>query len=354
MEGPPRGALFKGEERYFIDRAIELCAAAATGAGFEVSRHDAADPEFSAARLFDDLGAAPLFASARCVIVRNADPLLKKSENKPSPLTRCVVAFLESGREGSVVIAGRSIRVDHPAAKAILKVEGAILTARKLWDSPPAWDPDPRKSELALWVRARAGELSLSLSPDDAAYIAAATGNDLAAIDSQLEKVRRGGGQKLRELISWQSGGNPWRSADELLGGNPGRGLAALESLFQAGFHSDREGKTEVNPVTLTVLLLGALRSKARQALVGSRALARGAPLAEAAELAGVPGRPQARTEFERAVRERSPAAWLAIYRDVADLERKSRTSAVLDVNDFSRLALRWRYRNPRPNQSRR
>ena len=74
---PPRGALFKGEERYFIDRAIELFAAAAGEAGHEVCRHDAADPEFSANRLLDDLGAAPLFASARCVIVRNADPLLK-------------------------------------------------------------------------------------------------------------------------------------------------------------------------------------------------------------------------------------------------------------------------------------
>ena len=54
-------------------------------------------------------------------------------------------------------------------------------TCRKLWDSPPPWDPDPRKSELALWVRARSGDLGVCLTPDDAAYVAAATGNDLAA-----------------------------------------------------------------------------------------------------------------------------------------------------------------------------
>ncbi|MBZ0267620.1 hypothetical protein K8I85_05655, partial [bacterium] len=87
-------------------------------------------------------------------------------------------------------------------AKAI-KAKGApVLTLRKLWDTPPPWSPDPRKVELALWVGTRSRELGMRLSPDDCAYLAAATGNDLAAIDTQLEKIRQGGSAKLREIVT--------------------------------------------------------------------------------------------------------------------------------------------------------
>ena len=342
-EGSPRGALLRGEERYFVDRAIELLVEGALAVGQEVCRHDTGDPEFSLPSLLDDLGAAPLFASARCVVVRGSDPLLKKQGKDQSPFTRAALAFLASERAGLLVVAGRSIRVDHAVAKAIAKAGGPILSCRKLWDSPPPWDPDPRKVELAIWARSRGEELGVRLSPEDGAYLAAAVGNDLAAIDTQLEKLRRGGGQALREVVGWESGGNPWKCADALLSGDPGRGLAAVEALFRAGFHSDRDGKTEVAPEALNAMLLGALRSKARQGLVGARALAGGAHLEEAAERAGVPGRKLARDEFARAVQQRDATGWHRAWEKIAALERRNRRTATLDATDYHRLALSLR-----------
>ena len=349
QEGAPRGALLRGEERYFLERGIELCLAQAREAGLEVCRHDVADPEFDLARLLDDLGATPMFASARCVLVRNADAarrgdsILKKQGTKHSSFTRAALAFLESDKPGSLVLAGRSIRADHALAKAIAKLGLPLLSCRKLWDSPPPWDPDPRRSELAQWVAARSAELGLRLSADDCAYLALATGNDLAAIDTQLEKVRRGGRDSLRQLVGWQSGGTPWKAADDLVGGDLGRAFSSLEALFKAGFHSDRDGKTETDPAALSAMLLGTARNKVRQALRGSRALARGANPEQAAEAAGVGKQKTARAAFGQLLHLRDVAGWERVWRELLDTERQSRTGTSLGPDHFFRLALRWR-----------
>ena len=343
MSGAPRAALLKGEERYFIDRALEAMIAAAAERGDEVCKHDTADPDFQLSVLLDDLGASPLFATSRCIVVRGVDAIAKKVESGPSPFTRSAVAFLQSEREGCLYLTGKSIRADHAIAKAVKACSGRIMSSRKLWDSPPPWKPDPRESELVLWVRRRAGELGVRLSPEDAVYVAAATGNDLSAIETQLEKVRRGGAASVRELIGWDAGGNPWKTADDLLGGDPARGLAAVEALFRGGFHSDRDGKTEINPIALSSILLNALRSKTRQALVGSRALARGGNLERAEAEARVSGAPAAKKEFARTVALRTWDKWQGVYDDLTELELRSRSGSSVGVEDFCRLALRWR-----------
>jgi DNA polymerase III delta subunit len=358
-EGLPGAALLRGEERYFVERGLEMLMAAATDSGLELCRHDAQDPEFEAASLLDDLAANPMFASARCIVVRNVDAgragegLLKKVGSKPSPFTRLALSFMETQGDGCLILTGRSIRADHALAKAIKAAGAPLLSLRKLWDTPPPWSPDPRKVELALWVGTRSAELGLRLSPDDCAYLAAATGNDLAAIDTQLEKLRQGGPAKLREVVGWSSGGTPWKTADELLGGDLARGIAAVESLFRSGFHSDRDGKTEVNPAALGAIVLGTLRNKARQGMIGARAMAGGATPDRAAEEAGVSAQKMAREAFQAQLTLRGAAQWERVYRDVLDLERKSRTGAEVDVNDFVPLALRWQVRRTRSPQSR-
>ncbi|MFT7669875.1 MAG: DNA polymerase III delta subunit [Planctomycetota bacterium] len=342
-DGLPHAALLRGEERYFVERGVSKLIEAAGAAKLELCRHDAQDPDFELSRLLDDLGANPMFASARCVVVRNADSgLLKKVGTKQSPFTRSALSFIESQRAGSLVITGRAIRADHVIAKALKAAELPLLSLRKLYDTPPPWSPDPRKVELAIWVGTRSSELGLKLSPDDCAYLAAATGNDLAAIDTQLEKLRIGGREKLRELVGWNSGGTPWNTADDLLCGDLARGLAAVESLFRSGFHSDRDGKTEVNPAALCAIVLGTLRSKARQGLRGARAVAGGASVDGAATEAGVSAQKMAREAFSTQLSLRGAPAWERVYRDVLHLERKSRSGAQVDVNDFAPLALRW------------
>lgn len=353
-QGLPRGLVLRGEEPYFRARGLDLALECARTAGLEVCRHDLADPEFSLPALLDDLGGSPMFASARCVVIRNADAsvrrksLLAKEGRKDSALTRALVSFLAEGREGCVVVDAKTLRADHAVAKAVKAAGGPVVSCRRLWDSPPPWDPDPRKSELAQWTGRRAQELGLRLSTDEATYVALATGNDLAAIETQLEKVMRGGRERLKEIVGWDSGGSPWKAADTVLGGNLPRALAALEALFQAGFHDGRDGRTEVDPRALTAMVLGSMRGKARQALVVARASGRGTPDAGALAAAGVKGEAAAKT-LSALVARRDAAAWEQLYGSVLDLERRSRTGAVVGVDDLVRLALSARVEGQQP-----
>lgn len=344
-QGLAGGYAFRGDERYFAERGLELVIRAAQAKGLELARHDVKDPEYELARLLDDLGAAPMFSKARCVVVRNVDTLLAKVGKQDSPFVRSALAFLGRGGEGVLAVSGGAgaLRSDGALARALVEKGGALVSCRKLWDSPPPWSPDPTKVELVQWLLARAREEGVKLSPREAVYLAAATGNDLAALDTQLEKLRHGGGASLKELAGWSSGGNPWQVADDLVGGDLPRALAAVEALFRAGFHSDRDGKTERDPAALANILMGALRSKVRQLLAGSRALAQGAAPDAAAAAAGVPTNPRAKASFQQLVGRRSPARWEAMYGELAELDRKSRTGATLDAGDFARLALSWK-----------
>lgn len=348
-QGLPRGVLLRGEARYFVERGTRSLLDKAKELKFELCKHDVADPEFSLPALLDDLLAAPMFSGARCILVRNADAatkgtpsILAKEGSKPSPFTRAALSYLASGREGSLIITGKSIRADHAIAKALKAMEAPILSCRKLWDTPPPWDPDPRKTELALWVGTRSRELDMRLSPDDCAYIASATGNDLAAIDTQLDKVRREGRDSLRELVEWTSGGTPWKAADDLLSGQAALGISTVEGLFRSGFHSDRDGKTEVKAAALSAIVLGTMRGKARLGAAAARAHAAGASPQQAADSAGATGK-MARDSVLSMLQLRSAEAWEKLYREVLELERRSRSGPEVDVNDFVALALRHR-----------
>lgn len=359
--GPARAYAFRGEELWFREHGIELVLGKAKAAGFELARHDPKDPDFQLARLLDDLGTAPLFATERCVVVRNVDPLLEKvADDKgrkgESSFLRSALAFLGRG-QGTLVLAGGAgaLRSDGALARAIVAAGGALVGCRRLFDSPPPWNPDPRQSELVQWLGQRAREKGLRLSPDETLYLAAATGNDLGALDTQLEKLRLSGGRGVRELVRWESGGTPWGVADELLAGRLARSLAAIEALFRSGFHSDRDGKREVDPAALSAMLLGNLRSRARQLHALAHAMARGASFAEASARAGGKKSEKAQAGLEAATRARGERGWRMVCEDVRELDRKSRTGAELDAGDFARLALRWRLeqegRGPQPAQ---
>ncbi len=340
-DGCPRAVLLRGEERYFREHAVELCLDAAGAAGLEVCRHDADDPEFDLTRLLGDLVATPMFASACCVLVRNASGLLKKVGREDAPLTRACKAML-AREDGSVlVVDARSLRADHALAKAIGAAGGTLLSCRKLWDTPPPWSPDPRKVELVQWILTRAREEGLRLAPDDAVYLAAATGNDLAALDAQLEKLRLGGEGALRELVGWQAGATPWRVAEDLVAGDSARALAGVEAFFASGMPPRGGGRRELNPVALAAILLAQVRALVRRSFTVAHAVAGGERFEDAARSAGVTQ--QAAVAGLRARLEApTPAEWETIGEDVAALERRSRTAVGVDANDFVRAALAW------------
>ena len=356
-KGLARAYVLRGEERYFREKAIEAVTRIALAQGHELVRHDGNDPELSVPRLIDDLTAAPMFSAARCVVVRDPEAakaphpklLDKRDDGSPSAFTRAVQGFLaDAGRGGCVVISTKSMRADHAIAKAVKQAGGPVLSFRRLYDSPPPWEqnPDPTRTELARWLHSRARAAGVRLSLQDAAYVAAATGNDLSALDTQLDKLRHGGGAALREIVGWDSAQAPWKLSDPLLLGDLSKSISGLEALFAAGFESS--GKRESDPAALANVLLGTLRNQLRQTIAGARALAAGQAPAAAAAAAGLKGGKTALEAFEKRLRARPPAEWERMFEDLGELERRTRTAAKVDVSDFVDLALRWRREQPR------
>lgn len=343
-----RAYVFRGEERYFRQRATDGVVRAATAAGLDICKHDALDPEFDLARLLDDLVGGALFSTARCVVVQRADALVKKGARKFSAgLLSAIQARLASDDPGVFVLTAESLRADHVLVKAVAAADGESLVCRRLWDTPPPWAPDPRRAELALWVLGRARELGIELKPDEAVYVVAATGNDLFALEDQLERLRSRGANAVVELVGWQSGGSPYAIAEALVTGDAQRAVAGIEALFQAGFQG-RDGARTIDRPALVALLFGALNGKLREAVAGTRALESGAEMGAALAAAGVRGSPKAREEFQSRIQVRRSTEWLGLVEDAAEVERRSRTGARVDAADFSTLALRWAKRQRR------
>jgi hypothetical protein len=333
-----RGYLVRGEERWFRDAALSLLVDAASRRGLEISRHDGADPDLDLQHLVDDLSGAPMFASARLVVVRGAGAILKSEGEGKSPFATAGAAFLRgSAVPGSLVVEAESIRIDHALAKGVDACGGQTLTLRKLWDSPPPWDRDgdPRRTELVQWLLARARERKIRLDPDQAAYVAAATGNDLGALDAALDGLARRGAKGVEESVAWTGGASPFRLAEDLLRGDAAAGLAGIEALFKSGMH-EKDGSRETKPEALLAVLFAGLRSKLRPTLAAARAAERGV----AFEFRGAP---HARAEIDARHPLRTAVAWGAMQDDLAALERRARTARPPDANDLAVLCVRWR-----------
>lgn len=341
-KGVPPLVILRGAELYYRRAGTERVLGAATQRGDEVCRHDAKDPEFSLQRLLDDLIGGTLFAAARTVSLDRADGLLKKGSRDHAPsLVEAIKARLAGGHPGSVVIGAETLRADHAVVKAAKAASGVVVGCRRLWDSPPPWDPDPRRSELVQWVLARARERRVELGPDEAVYLTGATGNDLPALLDRLDQVRERGGKGLSELVGWEAGASPWDLAERLVDGDVHRAAAGVEALFQGGFQG-RDGSRTVDRPALVAVLTSAITGKVREAATGAAALASGAPPAEAAQLAGVKGGPKAQQSFLGRLRQRKSEDWSRMLEEAGELERRSRSGAVVDANDLVGLALHW------------
>lgn len=343
--GLPTGLLLRGEERWFREQGIERARTLAEAAGIEVCSHDLRDPDASLAKLQEDLRSQGLFGAERCVIVREVDAALKKVAGKDSATTRAMLSFLGAG-EGSLVISTSGLRRDHAVAKAIAKGPGELFSFRSLYAAHPPWQAgrDPRSTELCGWLLGRARERGVQLDPDRALIWIAALGNDLFELDAQVERTSLGGDSPDQALgLQLEARTQPWTVADDLCSGKVREAMLGIETLFRGGM--DSSGRRDRKATTLTAVLLGSLRSKVRQGLSGHLSMAGGLSLEQAAEMAGVSGAPMARRSFQGAVESRPRAAWEAMFRDVMELDRRSKSGARVDANDFTRLALRWAQR---------
>lgn len=343
-DGPLPIVVLRGEERYFRDRGVKLALDAARAAGMEICRHDALDPEYDASRLLDDLATGALFQSARCVVLHGADKVVvERAKHHSAPVRSAMLARLTSGAEGMLVLSAEKLRADHPLAKEA-KERGLVVGCRRLYDSPPAWDPDPRKAELVQWCAARAKVMDVPLDLAEAAYVVAATGNDLDALEDQLARLVGRGREGIAELVAWDASASPWEVAEQLVCGDLKRAVVGIETLFNGGA-SQRDGSRTIDTPAIVAQLSTAISSKLREAARAADAVLAGESPARAQAAAGVKGPPAAQAAFRRRMSCRPPEQWRSMVEQLGDLERRSRSSVRVDATDFVHLAMAWRPR---------
>lgn len=342
--GIPRASILRGDERWFRERAIAAAVETAERSGLEVVRHDARDPDFDLRALISDLTEAPMFSSARCVVVRAAAPLLKKEGEAEAPVLAAAVRFATGkAPPGALVVDAEGLRADNALAKKAAAAGCPVLEFRRLYDQPAPWERhgDPRRTELVQWLSARARERGIALTPDEVVYVCAATGNDLAALDAALTRLAGRGRESVRSLVAWEAGAAPWDVAESIVRGDAPSAVSGIESLLRGGFA--KGGEREIDPAALFAMLFGSVRGKAREALAGARAAERGDD-----PVAAYKGPPFGRDEFVARARARPAESWERFLDDFAQLERKGRAprelgGRVLDGHDLVAFALRWR-----------
>ena len=214
-----------------------------------------------------------------------------------------------------------------------------MFSFRRLWDSPPPWKPDPREAELVQWLVRYSRTRGFPLAPDQAVYLVAATGNDLGALDAQLERAAVSG-EKLERAVVWDPGGTPWALAELLVDGQVQRAVAGLESLFNGGF-SGSDGRRESTPEALVAMLGPAVSGKARETLAAARGR----------QPSGAGPKPKGGARAAEAIaaraRGRSAEQWQDMVEDAANMERRARSGPAVGASDWCAFALRWRLPMP-------
>lgn len=338
----PRAILIRGSEPWFRTRALDLVVARARELGHEVCRHDAESPEFAPQSLLGDLCSPGLFAPLRLVVLAAPERVAKKD----SVLLKAITGFLSKAESpGGLVLLSDSLRADSALAKALQAAGGTSVNCRKLWDSPPPWDAaqDPRRSELVQWLVGRARERGIQLDANGALVLVAASGNDLGALDGQLDRLAGGENRaRLFDLVASDAAGSPFKVADELARGDAPNAIFGLATLYANGVRED-DGTRKLDRPALFAMLAPALKRNLRQALVGARALERKQSPAQASELAGVPRQEAAQRAFHATLAARSSREHRAMLEDVARLERQQRSGGEVDENELVLFALRWR-----------
>ncbi|MEZ5977968.1 MAG: hypothetical protein R3F34_07110 [Planctomycetota bacterium] len=337
----PRSIVVRGDEEYFSRRVQDAVASRARELDYEVLVRDAGDGRDVVSDVATELATPPMFAPRQLFVLRGFDAQLRATARDQAPLAASVAAFLDrSEPERAVLLVAPSLRADN----GIVKRADRVVAVRKLYDSPPPWNPDPMRTELATWLVRRSRELGVRLDPRSVLYVAAATGNDLGALDAQLERIRAMGPGDVRAAANWQAGASPFDAADHLVAGDLPRALADLTGLFAAGM-KQKDGSRLVDAAGLSAILLSQLGRTVRQGLAIAEAHEAGESPEHALEAAGVTGNAVGPWRTRMNARPRS-REWRRMLDDVGALEIDARSTGVdVGVEHFTALAIRWRAR---------
>ncbi len=162
--------LFLGDDEYLKEEKVRAVIARATDPSTRDFNLDLLlGTETDARTLATALDALPMMADRRVVVVREAGALKKDARavvsrylQRPSPET-VVVLVLTAGSKGDDVWTERTVTVDF----------------RPLTDD-----------ELGVWISRHASEHGVTITPAATSLLASATGNDLALLAGEIDKLR--------------------------------------------------------------------------------------------------------------------------------------------------------------------
>lgn len=220
--------LVHGEERWLVDdEARRWCAPALEGQ-LAVEIFDAPS---RLRELRGSLLEMPLFDPERFVLVRDP-PQLHGNARKGADGAESLGRLLEECPPTTSVclVAHAKVAAGNPVPATVIRLGGRV-----------SYHPAPRGRDLQTWVRSAAAERGLRLPSRAIEHLIRVAGSDLGVIAGELDKLSAyGGGRQLtmadiEGLVAGDERVQMWSVVEGLLGPDPGRGAAALESLVGEG-----------------------------------------------------------------------------------------------------------------------
>ena len=195
------------------------------------------------AEVLDELRTFTMFASAKVVVMRNAEAFLTRFRE---PLER-FLSEAGAGGGGTLVMRVGSLPSNQRIYKVIQKV-GQVL------------DCNPPK-DLSNWVSHRArGAHNITLAPDAAALLADLIGDDLGRLDNELAKLflqspdGRVDADAVARNVSFQREQEMWNMTDEIAAGHTEQAVRRWRQLVAS------DPSTEFRAVTWLVMWLEKVR----------------------------------------------------------------------------------------------
>jgi DNA polymerase-3 subunit delta len=255
--------------------------------GADVNAFDAA--ESSVDDIASAVMTAPMFASARVVIVRRFEEMSTEDQAR---LVRALApgkrpADLRVPDETQVVIVSSSKTVPRKEVNAA----GPNVAA---FEFRPAWARDAR-----AFVFERAKELGVRIEPDAASLLLELAGLDYAAISQELEKLitylgpggRKIGVDDIRAAVGRSSSQTVFDFCDAVIAGNSAQAMGALADIVR--------GERQV------LAALGTLATKLRR-VMEARVMLDGGSTQDEAALALVGGNPKMKWKEARTASQAS------------------------------------------------
>lgn len=297
-----------GEDAYSrgrnVDELVERLTSARGGA--DLNAFDAA--ESSVDDIASAVMTAPMFASARVVIVRRFEEM---STDDQARLIRTLAsgkrpADLRVPDETQVIIVSSSKTVTRKEVNAA----GPHVAA---FEFKPAYARDAR-----AFVFERAKELDVRIDPDAASLLLELAGLDYAAISQELEKVvtylgpsgRRISVDDIRASVGRSSSQTVFDFCDAVIDGNSTKALSALADLIR----SERQ----------VLAILGTLATKLRR-VMEARVMLDGGSTQDEAATALVGGNPKVKWKEARTAAQASRLSQMQIAAMLSRIARADR-----------------------------